>query len=57
MEDAMTIEEIYEMMKEKQRSMYLNEDSKVEFTQAEFFHLYHMLCFMKQIKYITDGLS
>ena len=51
----MTLEEIYNMMKLLRRQMYENGKDIVELNQHEFFALYQTICYMMQIKHITDA--
>ena len=52
----MNIDDIYTFIKEKLDQMYEEGNLTVEITQAEFFHIYQMVCYMRQIKHITDNV-
>ena len=47
--------EIYRMMKELRRKMYEDKVQHVTMSQAEFFAVYQTICWMMQIKQITDA--
>lgn len=51
----MTLAEIYNMMKLLRRQMYENGKDIVELNQNQFFALYQVVCYMAQIKHITDA--
>ena len=51
----MSLEGIYRMMKELRRKMYEDKAQQVTFSQAEFFAVYQTICWMMQIKQITDA--
>lgn len=53
----MNLNDIYRLMKELQQRMYQKNEQTVTLTQAEFFALYQTICFMMQIKHITDSLG
>ena len=52
----MTLEEIYEMMKVRMKDIYDNDREMVNLTVAEFMQLYHIVCYMIQMKHIVDNL-
>lgn len=51
----MNLKAIYRMMKELRRKMYEAQEQHVTFSQAEFFAVYQTICWMMQIKQITDA--
>ena len=51
----MSLEGIYNLLKELRQRMYQNNEQKVTLTQAEFFAIYQTVCYMMQIKHITDA--
>lgn len=51
----MSLNDIYRLMKELRQKMYQNNEQSVTLSQAEFFALYQTICFMIQIKHITDA--
>ena len=52
----MTLDEIYDMMQEQLRSIYENDKEIVRLTVVEFMQLYQVVCYMKQIKHIVEGV-
>lgn len=52
----MTLEEIYEMMKARLKNIYEADKEMVNLTVVEFMQLYHVVCYMMQIKNIADGV-
>lgn len=51
----MNLEEIYALVKEHRRKMYENGDQTVTLSREVFFALYQTICYMMQIKQITDA--
>lgn len=51
----MSLNEIYKLMKELRQRMYQNNEQTVTISQSEFFAIYQSICFMMQIKHITDA--
>jgi hypothetical protein len=52
----MNLDDLYKFMQEKRQEMYEEGNLKVEFTIAEFFELYQMVCYIKQIKHIMEDM-
>lgn len=52
----MNLDEIYEMMQANLKSIYDNDSEMVKLTVAEFMQLYQIVCYMKQIKHIVEGV-
>ena len=52
----MNFDEIYEMMQAQLRTIFDAGREMVHLTIAEFMQLYQMVCYMKQIKHIVDGV-
>ena len=52
----MTLDEIYEMMKARLRIYYEADEQMVNLTIVEFMQVYQLVCYMKQIKHVTDGM-
>ena len=52
----MTLEDIYMMLKAHREEMYEKGTKTVELQQTEFFEIYQVICYMMQIKNITDTL-
>ena len=51
----MSLDDIYRMMKELRRRMYQEKRQEVTLSQGDFFAIYQTICFMMQIKQITDA--
>jgi hypothetical protein len=51
----MNLNDIYRLMRELRQKMYQTNEQSVTLSQAEFFALYHTICYMMQIKHITDS--
>lgn len=51
----MSLAEIYKLMKDLRQRMYQNNEQSVTLNQSEFFSLYQTVCYMMQIKHITDA--
>jgi hypothetical protein len=51
----MNLNDIYKLMKELRQKMYQTNEQSVTLGQAEFFALYQTVCYMMQIKHITDA--
>ena len=52
----MNLDELYCLLKLKLKEMYESGSENVKLTQAEFFMLYQAICYLKQIKRITDDM-
>lgn len=52
----MTLDELYELLKEKRREMYEEGKQSVEISQDEFFEVFRIICYLKQMKFITDNM-
>ena len=53
----MNLNDIYKLMRELRQKMYQTNEQSVTLSQTEFFALYQTICFMMQIKHITDSLG
>lgn len=51
----MNLNEAYEILKDKIKEMHDNCLTEIELDYNEIASLYQMICFMKQIKNITNG--
>ena len=51
----MNLNEVYEMLKDKIKEMHGKGMAVIEMDYSEIAALYQIVCFMKQIKHITNG--
>ena len=52
----MSLDILYDLLKIKREEMYTEGKTTIEFSQAEFFELFQMICYLKQIKHIMDDM-
>lgn len=50
----MSVQELYELLKDKLQSMREEKDDSVSFEYFEVAQMYQLVCFMKQIKEIVE---
>ena len=51
------MDEMYELMKRKLDEMRKEKKTEVTMDFAEFASLYQLICYMKQIKFIVEGMK
>lgn len=51
------MDEMYDYMKQKLEEMRENNTMTISMDFAEFARLFQFVCYMKQIKFIVDGLG
>lgn len=52
----MNLDEIYKMMRDILESIYENDSDHIKLSIPEFMQLLKMVCYMKQIRHIVDGV-
>ena len=52
----MNLDDLYKFMQEKRQEMYEEGKQSVEISQDEFFEVFRIICYLKQMKFITDNM-